>query len=164
METLINTLTARYPELRYQVGRSFYWSPKNRVIYYKASARGKKAKWSLLHETGHAVLNHQSYALDFELIQMEMSAWQWAARHAKKLLLAIDEDHIQDCIDTYRDWLFGRSVCPNCNNRGSQQKDPCYYHCFNCGSIWRVTPSRFCRAYRMRGVSTTSPAEQIYFV
>lgn len=104
--------------------------------------------WSLLHETGHALLDHTSYKADFELLRLEVEAWERAKLLAADLDVAIDEDHIQDCLDTYRDWLFKRSICPQCNTKCLQQGDFVHYRCFNCHTVWRVSSSRFCRAYR----------------
>jgi hypothetical protein len=51
-------------------------------------------------------------------------------------------------LDTYRDWLYKRSICPTCTAKCLQQGDFVHYRCFNCHTTWRVTASRFCRAYR----------------
>jgi hypothetical protein len=58
----------------------------------------------------------------------------------------IDEEHIQNCLDTYRDWLHKRSTCPRCDSHGLQTSEQ--YKCYNCRAVWRVGNERFCRAYR----------------
>ncbi len=156
MQQLLERLQRRLPDVRYSIGDAFYWSPETREIFYVANAAGQRATWSLLHETGHALLNHGSYRLDFELLRLEAAAWQAAATLASEFGVLIDNDHIQDCLDTYRDWLYARSICPRCGNKSIQQSDACHYRCFNCRTVWRVTPSRFCRAYR--AAQTTAPA------
>jgi hypothetical protein len=148
METLIKTLGTRFPQLRFTPGENFFWSPETAEIFYRQKARGQKATWSLLHETGHALLEHKSYKADFELIRLEVAAWEQAKQLAEELELTIDENHIQDCLDTYRDWLYKRSICPECGTKCLQQDDFVHYRCFNCHTAWRVTASRFCRAYR----------------
>jgi hypothetical protein len=148
MPPLITKLQARYPELRYTAGKQYYWSPETSEIFYKQAARGQAASWSLLHETGHALLRHAGYKADFELIRLEVAAWEKASELAASLGLTIDEGHIQDCLDTYRDWLYKRSICPGCTTKCLQQDDYTHYHCFNCHTVWRVTTNRFCRAYR----------------
>lgn len=150
MEKLIAELRGRYPELKFTPGKQFYWSPETVEIFYKENARGQKAAWSLLHETGHALLGHKSYKADFELIKLEVAAWERARELAADTGIEIDEDHIQDCLDTYRDWLYKRSICPKCTTKCLQQGDFVHYRCFNCHAVWRVTASRFCRAYRRR--------------
>lgn len=148
MESTLNNLRKLFPSLQFTAGKSFSWSPETGEIFYDGSRKGQKPIWSLLHETGHALLGHRSYQADFELIRLEVAAWEKAKEIATKLNVAIDEDHIQDCLDTYRDWLYKRSVCPTCSTKALQQEDYAHYRCFNCHTTWRVTPSRFCRAYR----------------
>ena len=150
MLELIARLTARYPSLKFTPGPQFCWSPDSQEVIYNAKARGKNAAWSLLHETGHALLGHTDYRADFELLKLEVEAWEKAKLLATDLDLAIDEDHIQDCMDTYRDWLYRRSLCPNCNNKCLQESDFVHYRCFNCRTKWKVSSNRFARSYRSR--------------
>jgi len=148
MQPLAIDLKRRYPNLVFRAGTRFAWSPEQRQITYDRRAKDNAGRWSLLHETSHALLEHCSYANDFNLIEMEVAAWERAKHLAAELLQeTIDEDHIQDCLDTYRDWLHRRSTCPSCSTK-SLQEDKQHYRCFNCQSRWRVTPSRFCRSYR----------------
>jgi hypothetical protein len=148
MQQIINRLKTNYPNIRFTAGKQFCWSPETNEVIYKSKQNDSKATWSLLHETGHALLDHSSYQADFELLRLEVAAWDKAKKMARQFNLSIDEDHIQDCLDTYRDWLYKRSICPNCNNKSLQQGDFVHYRCFNCHTTWRVTTSRFCRAYR----------------
>lgn len=148
MESTLKQLQQLYPKLSFKPGQQFCWSPETREIFYKKNANGDTAVWSLLHETGHALLNHTSYQADFQLIRLEVAAWEKAKELAAQIKAEIDEDHIQDCLDTYRDWLYKRSICPGCRSKCLQQDDFAHYRCFNCHTTWRVTPSRFCRAYR----------------
>ncbi|HET9174674.1 MAG TPA: hypothetical protein VFN56_05370 [Candidatus Saccharimonadales bacterium] len=148
MEHILNQLKTRFPFLDYTASNGFYWSPKTRQIFYDTRRTDAKAVWSLLHETGHALLQHTSYRADYELIRLEVAAWQKAQELADDLRITIDEDHVQDCLDTYRDWLYKRSICPTCLTKCLQQDDYTHYRCHNCHTVWRVTPSRFCRAYR----------------
>ena len=88
------------------------------------------------------------------LLKLEVEAWEKAKEVALKLDIKIDPNHIEDCLDTYRDWLYKRSVCPKCSNKSLQQSDFNHYECFNCHMRWRVTTSRFCRTYRMKDKTT----------
>lgn len=148
MRSLISRLRADYPDLRFTAGQQFCWSPETGEIFYKTAATGPTAVWSLLHETGHALLRHHNYQADFELLRLEVAAWDKARQLASNLSLAIDEEHIEDCLDTYRDWLHKRSICPTCAIKCLQQDDFVHYRCFNCHTTWQVSASRFCRAYR----------------
>lgn len=148
MEALLNRLKELHPQLQFTAGNSFSWSPEAKVIYYDESKHGPRARWSLLHETSHALLGHNSYQADYELIRLEVAAWEKAKELATTLGIKISGDHIQDCLDTYRDWLYHRSICPECGTKSMQQDDYVHYRCFNCHTTWRVTPSRFARSYR----------------
>ncbi|MDB5169880.1 MAG: hypothetical protein JWN82_276 [Candidatus Saccharibacteria bacterium] len=145
---MLEQLQARFPDLRFVASSRFCWSPQTHEIGYDQARHDQTADWSLLHETGHALLNHTQYLADFELLRLEMAAWAKARELAVDFGVTIDENHIQDCLDTYRDWLYKRSICPHCSTRALQQNDYAHYRCFNCHTVWGVTPSRFCRAYR----------------
>jgi len=157
VDQLIKRLGAEFPALSFTPGQQFCWSPETGEIFYKAEARGQLATWSLLHETGHALLKHENYKADFELLKLEVAAWERARQLADTIGVKIDEDHIQDCLDTYRDWLYKRSICPTCTTKCLQQGDFVHYRCFNCHTVWRVSASRFCRAYR-RHAGVPQPA------
>jgi hypothetical protein len=152
MEALLGKLKQDFPALHFTAGDSFYWCPETSEVFYNASSSGKRKSlhdsWSLLHEVSHATLNHTSYKTDFELVRLEAAAWAAAKKLAKRYHINIDEEYIQDCIDTYRDWLYRRCLCPTCSTQSLQADSAEYYHCFNCQSSWRVTSSRFCRPYR----------------
>lgn len=146
---IIEALERRYPHITFHEAEIFSWSPETQEVFYDVSKPLENRIWSLLHETGHALLEHTSYRTDLELIQLEVAAWEKAKLLATEFDVVIDEDHIQDCLDTYRDWLYQRSVCPRCNNKSLQQEEISFYQCFNCHTAWKVTPSRFCRTYRV---------------
>ncbi|HSX45757.1 MAG TPA: hypothetical protein VLG27_02000 [Candidatus Saccharimonadia bacterium] len=148
MVELIQQLKKTFPKLKFKAGPQFSWSPETAEIIYKTGSASDEAGWSLLHETGHALLDHHNYRADVELLRLEVAAWQKAQELATKFGIRIDEDHIQDCLDTYRDWLYKRSICPDCSAKCLQQDDSTHYRCFNCHKVWRVSSSRFCRAYR----------------
>lgn len=148
MQKLIKKLQALYPAVHFTSGKQFCWSPETKEVFYNESATGKEARWSLLHETGHAILGHTTYHADYELLRLEIEAWTKARQLASDLNIEIDEDHIQDCLDTYRDWLYKRSICPNCASKCLQESDYVHYRCFNCHTAWRVSTSRFTRSYR----------------
>jgi len=149
MEKLIKRLKKDHPDLVFSPGQSHCWLPEQSQIYYAAeTANRSHSTEGLLHELGHAHLKHKGYVSDLELLKKEVDAWQEALRLAKLYDVAFDENHMQDCLDTYRDWLYKRSICPQCGTKSLQQDDYVHYRCFNCHTTWRVTPSRFCRAYR----------------
>ena len=158
MKNLIKALAKDYGELKFKPGKIFSWSPIGSVVTYPLNQKDSRlGSWSLLHEVSHALLSHNTYASDLELLVMEAEAWHKAKQLGNKFDVKIDEEHMQDCLDTYRDWLHKRSACPRCNARGLQE-DNYSYNCFNCFMTWSVTPARFCRPYRINARKITAPA------
>ncbi len=147
MEKFIRKLRTDYPDLTFIEGSFLCWSPERKEIYFDPQA-GKNGLHGVLHEIGHARLQHTSYASDVDLLKKESDAWLEAINIAASYGISLDKIHIQDCIDTYRDWLHKRSTCPNCQSNGVQQ-NPLQYVCLNCQCLWKVTSSRFFRPYRL---------------
>jgi hypothetical protein len=124
----------------------FKWSPNEQTIYYRPA---KQISWSLLHELGHALLDHKTYATDIELLKIELSAWEKAKQIGLDYGVVIEQDHIEDCLDTYRDWLKHRATCPECQTVTTQNSVNSYL-CFNCDATWQVPDSPLCRVVRIK--------------
>lgn len=137
--------------LTFRPGKSYYWSPKDRVVFYQQKDPSVIGLWTLLHEACHGLLGHKSYQSDFELVLLEVEAWERAERLATDFGLKIDQEHVQDCLDSYRDWQYKRSLCPRCD-LGGIQINPSSYNCMFCGDTWHVSAARFCRPYRRKAV------------
>lgn len=153
---LLTQVRKDHPGLSFEESSQFSWHAKSkRITFKKPTGSSEKAVWALLHELGHALLGHADYRYDIELIQLEAAAWTKSRELAAKYGVDIDEDYIQDCLDTYRDWLHLRATCPTCFAR-SLQASPCHYRCFNCRSEWSVSRSRFCRPYRLQKAVATN--------
>lgn len=148
MEPFVAKLRQDYPAFRFVRGRQAVWSARTRQISY-GSDESTPSLWSLLHELGHALLNHDNYESDADLLSKEVAAWEKAKQLAQRYGLVIEEDHIQRCLDTYRDWLYKRSSCPECGSHGIQRSEQ-LYSCLNCQANWRISSQRFCRPYRLR--------------
>lgn len=147
---LLSILRENAPsELSFKTGDSYVWSPKDKTVFYQDKDSTKVGQWTLLHELSHALLGHSSYQSDFELILLEVQAWERARIEAERVGLEIDEDHIQDCLDSYRDWQYKRSLCPHCD-LGGVQIDQRSYRCLFCDNTWHVSEARFCRPYRRK--------------
>lgn len=146
-EQLIKQVASDYPQFKFKAGRQEHWSPHTNTITYEPDA--PHLKYGLLHELAHALLGHDSYHSDFELLKLESQAWQKAAKIGQKYGVKIDDEHIQNCLDTYRDWLHRRSKCPSCGIHALQQNARSY-RCFNCGEVWQVSSGRFARSYRRK--------------
>ncbi len=146
MDSLLERLRHDYPDLQFIVGTTCYWSPGNKSIIYVLEP-GLATAWSILHELGHAILGHQTYRTDAELLQKEVLAWGKAHELAQTYGLVINDEHIQNCLDSYRDWLDKRSTCPNCGVKTTASTARTY-RCFNCHTGWAVSPDRHRRPYR----------------
>ena len=147
-QTFVQTIKKDFPDIDFIEAESSSWSPKHASVSYSKKSSFELSASSLLHEIGHMMAKHSDYQQDIQLLIMESEAWQKALRLAKKYRINIDKDHVEDCLDTYRNWLHKRSACPNCTMTGSQ-KNRTTYNCLNCLKQWNVSKSRFCRAYRM---------------
>jgi hypothetical protein len=144
-----------YPDVQFVASSRYSWHAGHRHVSYcrKSSGNTMHDMFSLLHELGHALLQHKDYTHDIELLQLEVTAWEQAAALASRYDLKLDDDYVQDCLDTYRDWLHLRATCPTCYGR-SLQSDRNHYHCFNCQTEWQVSRSRLCRPYRLKTPQT----------
>ena len=150
MPSLLSSLQALLPDVHFVADKSFYWSPENQTIAYAPEAlKSTDGSWSLLHEAAHSLLDHRTFQTDFELLLLEVAAWKKAKELGASHGVEISDEHIQDCLDTYRDWLHRRSTCPTCGSV-SLQRSSREYACHNCPSVWTVTSERFCRPYRLK--------------
>lgn len=146
MDELVPRLQHDYPTLSFMRGETACWSPRDNHVFYTDDASHGAA--GLLHELAHALLNHQHYTSDVDLLHKEVAAWEKARALAVCYDIKLNNDHIEDCLDTYRDWLHKRSTCPNCLANGVQAHTS-RYTCLNCSHAWRVSTSRLCRPYRL---------------
>ena len=139
---LLNTLLKQYPGLSFVDDNSFFWSPKDKSVHFSADRLAEaQGQWSLIHELAHGLLEHSTYITDYELLSYEVADWQKALEIAPKYNINIDAEHIEECLDSYRDWLYARSTCPTCH-LNSLQIRPDSYKCRNCICKWRASPYR----------------------
>lgn len=146
MKPLLDKLRQDFPEITFMPGEVPHWSPENNTVTYTEGAQGEA---TLLHELGHALCGHSDYSSDVDLLRKEVEAWQKATAVAAGYSISLPKDHIENCLDTYRDWLHKRSTCPTCSGHGLQ-RSKALYHCPNCQSHWQVSFARFCRPYRLK--------------
>lgn len=142
---IIDKLKTDFSKIRFVSSDRFQWSPEEKIIYFVKEA--ENGDWSLLHEAGHMLCKHINYSNDLGLLRMEVEAWEKARNLANKYDHRIDEEHIDRCLDTYRDWIHKRSSCPKCGQAGIE-KTTGNYQCINCRHGWKVSRERFCRIYR----------------
>ena len=169
VKQLITKLKTAYPSIAFESAETFYWNPRKQAVCYNPSDDSDEAEWSLLHELSHALLGHKTYHFDLELLLIEAAAWAKAIELQKEFTVSkpINDDHVQDCLDTYRDWLHSRSTCPTCDQVGIQEQSN-RYSCINCLVTWHVSSKRFTRPYRLCitpniKTSSASTAKQMKF-
>lgn len=137
-----------FSDLTFKTGPRFAWSPKDKTIWYEDDKLDTDTgRLALLHEIAHALLNHYSYSSDLHLMKLEVQAWSKTRDLAKNYSLTVDDDYIDDCLESYRDWLYRRSMCVNCSTNSLQDEDG-VYNCHICGSQWNVPDSQLCRVMR----------------
>jgi len=144
---LANKLREDNPQITFSEGDDFHWAPGEATVYYVANS---DATAPLLHEAAHALLGHSSYLRDVQLLEMERDAWEYARQNlGPKYGLPIKEETAEEALDSYRDWLHARSICPHCQATGIQQQKNTYA-CIACGEKWRVNEARICALRRYK--------------
>lgn len=127
-QAFLQRLKNDYPDLNFREGRKFaFRSPKTIVL-------GPPEPFSellALHEVSHALLKHKDFRTDVERLKMETEAWEQARKLAADYAIEVNEDLIQDELDTYRDWLYKKSRCHVCGLTRFQTPDG-KYHCPRC--------------------------------
>lgn len=152
----IKDVSALFPEFSFAEHEVFHWSPsKNCVFYNPELLKQPQGMYQLLHEISHALLGHTHFGSGVELLRMETDAWEKAKQLATENNIAIDNQHIERCLDSYRDWLHMRSTCPNCQNIAAEVENNTY-HCFNCFQKWTVPKNQRSRYYRLKSASKTT--------
>lgn len=139
--SLLAKISADIPHLTFSPAEDFLWSPAENTVYF--SVEGDTADALLLHELAHGLLDHHEYAQDISLLSLEMQAWEKARELAAEYDVPMNEEDIQDHLDTYREWLHARSTCPECEATGYEEK-PRQYRCIACTHTWRVNEARTC--------------------
>lgn len=149
--SLVKQLAADFPHLHFVTGDDCRWRPETQTVTYAPVSSSAE----LLHEVGHAQLKHQDFSRDIQLLAMERDAWQYATQTlAPHYGIAIDDATVEIALDSYRDWLHARSLCPQCSATGVQS-GRAQYRCLACRTTWRVNDARQCA---LRRYHTKNPA------
>lgn len=134
--SLVAKLSHDFPNVSFVKDDLSRWSAVESTVYYNLTE--PHVDWIILHELSHACLKHTQYTRDIALLAMERDAWQHAADAlAPRYGITIDEDFIEDHLDTYRDWLHAKSTCPACTQNGMEYARK-RYRCLACGHEWRT--------------------------
>lgn len=134
--TTLKKIISDYPDIHFSAGTTFSWSRDKQMIIY--APHKEDAISLLLHELAHAVLDHDNYKFDIQLLKKELEAWHYAQSIlAPHYNVIINEDVKEAALDTYRIWLHKRSLCPDCNTSSIQTQTDTYT-CAVCGCQWRA--------------------------
>jgi hypothetical protein len=144
--TLINRLTKDNPAISIRGDERFYWQPETLTVHYDLSETEHFNEY-ILHEMSHAQLSHQNSYSDIGLLRMEVDAWENAKVLALRYSIEISDEIVQNSLNTYRSWLYKRSLCPKCKSNGIQIHADIYC-CTDCYSEWQVGNNVFSRCYR----------------
>ena len=85
----------------------------------------------LLHEVGHALSGRFGFRTEIERLRIEVEAWERARVLGERYGVDLDEDLVQDELDSYREWLHQKSRCPDCGLTRFQTPDG-VWHCPKC--------------------------------
>jgi hypothetical protein len=128
---LLETLKVDYPNYTFKSGKKFaFTSPRTIVI----GPEQPSYDLLILHELAHAILGHKRYTQDIQRIKMERNAWDYVRTSlCKKYNISWNQNFAESELDTYRDWLHRKSLCPTCHLTRVQTPDG-IYHCPFCNN------------------------------
>lgn len=152
--SILGKLKQDYPQFKFEPGQKFMWSPDQQTVFYIDELN--QPIDMLLHELAHALLGHQNYKRDVELLAKEAEAWNKTNELANLVGAEPNEDLQQECLNGYRDWLYKRSLCPECGASGVQTEKS-IYNCPGCNCKWKVNDARNCelRRYNLKNKDYT---------
>lgn len=130
-ENLLEQLKRDYPKLRFRAGKKFAFRPPRTIVYEEGCLDSGREKLQLLHELGHATLEHKNFRTDLERLKMEVAAWAEARKFCEQYNINYDAEFVEEQLDSYRDWLHVKSRCPRCGLTRYQTLNG-QYHCPGC--------------------------------
>ena len=128
VSNLLTTLKNTYPNFNFRAAKKFSFRPPRTINYVEDAPEFNSL---ILHELGHAILEHRNFKTDIERLKMERAAWDKAEEIARELNILINTELIEAELDTYRDWLHQKSRCKKCGLTRFETPDG-VYHCPNC--------------------------------
>ena len=128
VNSLLETLKNRYPDYKFCSSKRFLFRPPRTILFNPDDPNFNSL---LLHELGHATLNHRDFKTDVTRLKMERAAWDQAIKIAAEFGVTIDDSLIEEELDSYRNWLHQRSKCKQCGLTCYQTPDG-IYHCPHC--------------------------------
>lgn len=131
--SLLEKLCTDYPKLRFVTGRKFMFRPPRTIVieqkFFEQKMFTKEREEAvvdpcrseqifydlrLLHEVGHALLEHKDCSSELDRIKKERSAWEKAQALSYIYNVPYDKEFVEAELDSYRDWLERKLRCPEC--------------------------------------------------
>lgn len=126
--TFLANVRGDFPEVRFTKGPRFSFRPPKTVVFADLNRGGELL---LLHELGHFLTGRFDFRTEVERLKIEVMAWEKARELAAKYGVFVDEELIEEELDTYRDFLHQKSRCPDCGLTRFQTPDK-VWHCPHC--------------------------------
>ncbi len=127
--TFLAKVRGDYPEVKFVAGKRFSFRPPRTVVFCDES--DDTAPLLLLHELGHFLTGRFDFKTEVERLKIEVMAWEKAKELAPLYGVFVDEDLIENELDSYRDFLHQKSRCPLCGLTRFQTPDS-VFHCPKC--------------------------------
>jgi hypothetical protein len=143
-----NVLRSREEPLTFLEGEIFSWNPSTATITYRESSAPEDIA-NFLHEVGHAERDHTLFVSGVELLTMEQEAWTKGAEIAAAMGIKLPAYVAEEALDSYRDWLHSRSLCPQCNSTGVETSLN-HFSCLACHTRWKANEARLCALRRYK--------------
>lgn len=133
VDKFIERVSKDFLQFKIREGKRFKYRFPGLIQYERPEGNKMNTEFGLqvLHEVGHAILEHENFKTDPERLKMEREAWEEARKLCPRYHIIYDEELVEMKMDTYRDWLHQRSRCKKCGLTRYQTKDG-KYHCPNC--------------------------------
>ena len=132
-------LISAFNQYRFLPAGYFSYDAADDIINYDPiRLKHPTGKVSLLHEISHCELGHFYYRYDMELLMMEIAAWHHTKKLANEHCIELDAAYVQECIESYDNWVSKRGCCPECDNFCLESHEN-QFSCFVCGTRWSVS-------------------------
>ena len=97
--SFLDKIRRDYPDLKFVTGRKFAFRPPKTVV---VGPEEPDDSLLLLHELGHAILEHREFGTNVMRLKMERAAWEKARELANAYGVIFDDDKVERELDTYR--------------------------------------------------------------
>ena len=112
----LSQLTSDYPNFSFRPGKKFKFRPKSTIYYIPPTSVSDSFPLLLLHELSHALLGHFTFTSQHQRLKLESAAWEKTRSLCDLYSVPFDPSLAEAELDTYRNWLYKKSLCPSCSS------------------------------------------------